>query len=100
MNDDAIRETGQGVRIALKVLPRSAREGIAGIRDGRLVVRVTAPPVDGAANDAVVAMLAKRLNVPRKDVRVVSGQTSRQKTVEISGQRAGVVRALLLNAPD
>ena len=92
--------TGQGVRIALKVLPRSAREGIAGIRDGRLVVRVTAPPVDGAANDAVVALLAKRLELPRRAIAVVSGHTSRQKTVEVSGARAANVRARLLAARD
>ena len=55
------------------------------MRDGRLIVRVTAPPVDSAANDAVVALLAARFGVPKRAVRIVSGERARNKTVEVEG---------------
>jgi uncharacterized protein YggU (UPF0235/DUF167 family) len=58
---------------------------VAGVRDGRLLVRVTAPPVDQAANDAVISLLAAALTVPRRAARIVTGTTSRNKTIEIEG---------------
>jgi uncharacterized protein (TIGR00251 family) len=72
------------VRIDVKVIPRSRRAGIAGVRDGRLVVRVTAPPVDGAANDATIEALAGALDLPRRALRIVSGASSRHKTIEVT----------------
>ena len=71
------------VRIELRVIPRSPRNAIDGTRDGRLVVRVTAPPVDRAANDAVIEVLAHAYGVAKRRVRIVSGARSRNKTVEI-----------------
>lgn len=73
-------------RLDIRVMPRSSRAGVAGWRDGRLVVRVTAPPVDDAANAAVIAMLADVLAVPRRDLRIVTGAASRNKTIEVSGR--------------
>jgi uncharacterized protein (TIGR00251 family) len=52
-----------------------------------LKVRLTAPPVDGAANEALVALLAERLGIPKRAIQIVRGATSRQKTVEITGMR-------------
>ena len=97
MSEFAIRQHGTGVRFDVKVLPRSSTNQIGGLRDGRLIIRITAPPVDGAGNDAVVEVLAERLKVPRRLVAIVSGQTRRQKTVEVAGQRPDAVRARLLN---
>jgi len=88
----AIRDTASGARFDIRVMPRSPRAAIGGVRDGRLVVRVTAPPVDGAANDAVVAALASALDVPRRDLRIVSGASGRNKVVEIAGLDADAVR--------
>ncbi|GAA4742322.1 DUF167 domain-containing protein [Sphingomonas daechungensis] len=73
-------------QIAIRVTTRSARPGIGGWRpgaDGReeLEVRVAEPPADGAANAAVIAMLAKALRLPRGDVRIVSGEASRHKRI-------------------
>jgi uncharacterized protein (TIGR00251 family) len=76
--------TATAVRIALRVQPRAAHARIAGVRDGRLKVQVTAPPVDGAANDAVVALIAAWIGVPRRTVRVIAGLTAREKVVEIA----------------
>lgn len=79
----------------MRVVPRARREELAGIRDGRLVVRVTAPPVDGRANAAVCALLAKAAGVPKGAVSVVHGASSRDKRVRIQGADERVVRARL-----
>lgn len=83
--DGPFRPSARGVRIDLRVIPRSPRNTFDGMRDGRLVLRVTAPPVDHAANDAVVAAVADALGVPKRSVRVVAGTTSRNKAVEVDG---------------
>jgi uncharacterized protein YggU (UPF0235/DUF167 family) len=92
---EAIVETPGGVRLQLRVIPRASSTALAGTRDGRIVLRVTAPPVDSAANDAVVAALAKWLDVPRGAVRVAAGATSRNKVVDVRGVTAARARQLL-----
>jgi len=59
--------------------------------DGALKVRLTAPPVDGAANEALIALLAQRLGLPKRDIHIVHGATSRHKVVEIRGMIAEAV---------
>jgi uncharacterized protein (TIGR00251 family) len=94
-----LRRTATGVRVDLRVMPRSSKNTIDGVRDGRLVVRVTAPPVDDAANDAVIAVLAGALDLPKRAVRIVSGLTSRNKTVEIAGlDEASLSRRMKIRA--
>ena len=82
------------VRVAVHVQPRASRSEIIGQHGAALKVRLQAPPVDGAANEALVRLLAEALNVPGRSVRVVAGATSRSKTVEIDGTTADAVRAL------
>jgi uncharacterized protein len=72
------------VSFAVRVIPRARRTAIDGVRAGALVVRLNAPPVDGAANDALVAFLAGVFGRPKRDVSIVSGQTSRDKRVAIA----------------
>jgi uncharacterized protein len=72
-------------RIAIRLIPRARRNEIAGERAGRLLVRVTAPPVDEKANAALRRLLAARAEVPRSKVRIVAGARSRDKVVEIEG---------------
>ncbi|MEX1022967.1 MAG: DUF167 domain-containing protein [Dehalococcoidia bacterium] len=86
-------------RITVRLTPRAAREGITGERDGAILVRVTAPPVDGAANEALVRLLAKRLRVARGAVRIVSGEAARSKIIEVEGLDEAGVRAALLGSP-
>jgi uncharacterized protein (TIGR00251 family) len=98
MADDWIRATPTGIRIDLRVIPRAPRDVIDGLRHGCLLVRVSAPPVDRAANEAVIAILAGTLGVPRRAIRIVAGETARQKVVEIAGLRLETAVARLREA--
>ncbi len=89
--DDAIMP----VRIAVRLSPRASRDEIGPFEADVLRVRVTAPPVDGRANRALVRLLAKRLGVPRGDVRVVVGEKARQKVVAVEGIDEAEVRRRL-----
>jgi uncharacterized protein (TIGR00251 family) len=84
-----------GVRFAVQAKPRARKSGVAGVREEALVVQLTAPPVDGAANAELVEMLAEALSVPRRDVVLVRGETARSKLVEVRGLAADEVRARL-----
>lgn len=85
---------GASIRVHVHVQPRASRSEVVGTFGAALKVRLLAPPVDGAANDALVALLAKELGVPRRDVRIVHGSGSRAKVVEIDGTTVDAVRAL------
>jgi len=87
-----------GVRTALRVLPRSSRTTIDGIRAGRLVVRVTAPPVDGAANAAVVQVIARRLDLPARAIAIAAGDSGRNKTLIVTGIGQADAEARLFGA--
>ena len=69
----------------VRVIPRSPRSAITGTRGDAIVVRLAAPPVDGAANDALIDFLSKTFQRPRRDISIVSGETSRDKRVSIEG---------------
>lgn len=82
-------------RIAVRIAPRASRDSIGATLGGEVVVRVTAPPMDGKANEAVVRLLAKRMKVGRRSVSIVHGRHSRRKVVEIRGLSEDEVRARL-----
>jgi uncharacterized protein (TIGR00251 family) len=86
---------GTGVRFAVHVQPRASRSEVAGIHGNALKVRLQAPPVDGAANAALVEFLAESVGVPRRAVRVVAGETSRSKVVEVDDLAPAAVERLL-----
>jgi len=79
----AVRRDRERVTFAIRVTPRASANAVAGERDGVLVLRVTAPPVEGKANDAVADLLAKALGVAPGAVRVVRGARARTKRVSI-----------------
>jgi uncharacterized protein (TIGR00251 family) len=90
-----IGERDGGVTFAVRVVPRASRNAIEGEHGGALKIRVTAPPVDGRANDALRRLLAERLNVPLAAVRIVTGETRRTKRVSIAGvTRAQAIKVL------
>jgi uncharacterized protein len=80
-----VREDGAGITFDVKVVPRSSRDRVGPVVGDRLKVAVTAPPVDGEANAAVVAVLSRVLGVPRASVRILRGETGRQKTIRVDG---------------
>jgi uncharacterized protein len=75
------------IKIEVKLTPRASRDEIVGIRDGVLRVRVTAPPVDGKANEALCRLIAKHVGVPPSRVSVVTGHRSRDKVVRIDDRK-------------
>ena len=91
----AVTDGPAGARVSVRVIPRAPQDRLDGVRDGRLVLRLTAPPVDDAANEAAVRFVAQIVRVPRARVRLVAGQRNRNKVMEIEGTRAEDVRARL-----
>jgi uncharacterized protein (TIGR00251 family) len=71
--------------VDVRVIPRGGRSTIAGLRDGAVLVRLAAAPVDGAANAELIDLLARTLKVPRRDITIVGGEKSRSKRVRIAG---------------
>ena len=80
-----ISSTTDGIVIEVRVIPRAGRSEVAGTRDGALLVRLNAPPVDGAANADLIVLLADTLEVPRRNVTITAGATSRRKRVKVVG---------------
>ncbi len=71
--------------LQVRVTPRAGRTALAGMRGEALLVRLAAAPVDGAANDALIAFLAGLLDIPKRDVTIVAGERGRDKRVAIAG---------------
>ena len=76
------------VMFSIRVVPRSSRTEIIGEHDGLLKVKISAPPVDGAANEELITLFAKRLDVPRSAISIVRGETSKTKQLRIAGVTA------------
>ncbi len=91
----AITENDGGVGFAVKVHPRAKRNAVTGEIDDALKVSLTAPPVEGRANEACIEFFAKLLKVPRSSVTIASGQSRRTKVIRVAGVTARQVRALI-----
>ena len=83
----------RGVRFGVRLTPRGGQDRVDGVADGVLRARVAAPPVDGAANEALVRLLASELGVARSAVRLAGGATARTKTIEVDADAEGAVAA-------
>ena len=81
--------------LSIKVIPRARRTEISGRRGDAILIRLAAPPVDGAANEALIAFLAERLGVPRRQITIVRGATSRDKTIAVDGLPPAEIAARL-----
>ena len=84
------------MEIDVRVIPRAKKTAIDGVRNHAILIRVAAPPVDDAANDAVIAFLAEMLRLPRRSVRIVSGERARLKRISIDGATADQIRSKLI----
>jgi len=91
----AIRETTNGITFEIKVHPRAKKNAITGEVGDALKVALTAPPIDGRANEACIEFFAKLLRVPRYSVTIASGQSSRNKVIRVAGLSAEEVRERL-----
>ena len=92
---DFLQDTPSGTLLAVKLQPRASRNEILAAQGGELRIRVTAPPVDAAANEALLRLLAETLDLPRRSVELVRGHTSRHKTLRLHGISASEARGRL-----
>ena len=90
-----LREDGDGVVLTLHIQPGAKRTEVAGLHGDALKIRLAAPPVDGKANEALIAYLAKTLGVPKSRIDLVSGQSSRAKRIRVGGVPQATVAARL-----
>jgi uncharacterized protein (TIGR00251 family) len=90
-----LSEDAGGVTVDILVSPRASRPRVGPVTGDRLKIAVTAPPVDGEANEAVIALLARTLDVPRARIRIVQGQSGRRKRVRIDGVTAVALEPFL-----
>jgi uncharacterized protein (TIGR00251 family) len=86
-----LTETPAGVSFRIRVVPRAGSTAVAGTRGDALLVRLAAAPVDGAANDALISMLAVLFQRPRRDITITAGERSRDKVIRIAGMSAAQV---------
>jgi uncharacterized protein (TIGR00251 family) len=92
MSELRIREQDGSITFEVRVAPRASRNRVVGVQDGALKVALTAPPVDGAANEALRKLLAKALGVAKTDVEILRGDRARIKVLRVHGVTAGDVR--------
>ena len=90
-----VHDTSAGATFQVKVHPRARKNAITGVVGDALKLALTAPPVDGRANETCVKFLAEFLNVPRSSVTIAAGESSRQKLIRVAGVRAAQVEAKL-----
>jgi uncharacterized protein len=89
-----IRETPAGAVFRIRVVPRASRREIAGVQNDALKLRITAPPVEGKANEECIRLLAEVLGVKKAQVTIIAGHTARTKTVSVAGLKAAEIAAL------
>lgn len=77
-------QTGDSLAFAVRVIPRASRSEIVGEHDGALKVKLASPPVDGAANAELIKLFAKKFDVSKSDIEIVSGETSKNKRIKIN----------------
>ena len=95
-NQSITRDTPDGCTLQVRIQPGARKNAINGIHDGALKISLTTPPVDGRANEALIAFLSDRLNIPKARITLLTGQTSRSKTLRIATLTAPQVETALL----
>jgi uncharacterized protein (TIGR00251 family) len=94
--NEYVRDVGDGCTLNVRVHPGARKNGMVGVHAGAVKISLTTPPVDGRANEALIAFVAVMLRIPRGRVNLVSGMASRSKVLRITGKSAAEVRAALL----
>ncbi len=96
--EEFARDVGDGCTVNVRVHPGARKNGVSGVHAGAVKISLTTPPVDGRANEALIAFVAELLGVPRARVSLVSGMTSRTKVLRITGKSAADLRTALFPA--
>jgi len=91
------RQEAPGATLSVRIQPRASKNSITRMADGSFKIRLTAPPVDGAANEALVALLSEALSVSRSAIEIVSGHAARDKRISLAGMSLDEVKRLLNN---
>ncbi|HEX7157774.1 MAG TPA: DUF167 domain-containing protein [Edaphobacter sp.] len=91
-----VRDVADGCTVSVRVQPGAKRDAVVGLHGDAIKVALSAPPVDGKANEALIAFVAEKLGLPRARVSLVAGAANRSKVLRISGRSAAEVRAALL----
>jgi uncharacterized protein len=91
----SITESADAITFDVQVVPRASKERLGPVLGERLKIQLTAPPVDGAANEALVALLARKLGTRRDQIQIIRGLTGRKKTVRIVGATPAALRSQL-----
>ena len=90
-----IEVTKGGVRLHLFIQPKSSKNEVVGLHNGLLKIKITAPPIDGKANEGLIAFLSDYFDIPKRDIVLVRGETGRTKTVELLGLSEQLVKEKL-----
>jgi len=90
-----LNETASGISFSVRVQPRAKRNTVVGELEGALKIALTAPPVDGRANEACIEFLAGLFDIPRSSVTIISGHNSRNKVLRVSGLSSATLRQRL-----
>ncbi|MDO9542132.1 MAG: DUF167 domain-containing protein [Kiritimatiellia bacterium] len=85
MKQGWIKPSNNGIRLAIHAVPKAARDAVQGLHGDALKIRLHAPPVDGKANEALLAFLSRKLNIPKGNIALKSGANQRRKIISISG---------------
>jgi len=91
-----IRKSEGGAAFAVHVVPRASKDEVVGVHGNAIKIRLTAPPVEGAANASLLKFLAKKLGVSKRQLDIVAGEASRQKLIAVTGMLPAEVEAKLL----
>ena len=97
--DEPVQANRDGVMLIVRVLPRASRNQVAGVEQGAIKIKLTAPPVEGAANAALIEFVADWLGVRKSAVSIVSGEKARHKRVQVAGLTVEAVRRKLPAQP-
>jgi uncharacterized protein len=93
--EDFARDVADGCTVSVRVHPGARRNAVGGIHGGAVKISLTSPPVDGRANEALIAFVAELLGIPKGRVSLVAGMTGRTKVLRVTGKSAAEVRAAL-----
>jgi uncharacterized protein (TIGR00251 family) len=96
MTSSYAKDVADGCTLTVRIHPGARKNAVTGIHAAALKIALTAPPVDGKANDALIEFLAETMRLPRARIAIVAGLTSRTKTIRITGKSAAEVAAALL----